>query len=155
MAKSVGADGACERASMATATVASPPERGECLSAPIPGGRMAGVAARGPPWHDAHDQVGAGPFQGRIRPTTPEPERPMNGDPATVGPSTADATCDPARARPMPARSPAPSSILIVSAHWQTAPMAISATRTVPLVDDFYGFPQRYYDRTYAAPGAP
>ena len=50
---------------------------------------------------------------------------------------------------------PRPSSILIVSAHWQTAPMAISATRTVPLVDDFYGFPQRYYDRTYAAPGAP
>jgi 4,5-DOPA dioxygenase extradiol len=48
-----------------------------------------------------------------------------------------------------------PSSILIVSAHWQTAPMAISATRTVPLVYDFYGFPQRYYDLTYPAPGAP
>ncbi len=48
-----------------------------------------------------------------------------------------------------------PTAILIVSAHWQTAPMAISATRTVPLVYDFYGFPQRYYDRTYAAPGAP
>ena len=50
---------------------------------------------------------------------------------------------------------PKPTSILIVSAHWQTAPMAISATRTVPLVYDFYGFPQHYYDLQYAAPGAP
>ncbi len=50
---------------------------------------------------------------------------------------------------------PKPRAILIVSAHWQTAPMAISATTTVPLVYDFYGFPQRYYDLTYPAPGAP
>jgi 4,5-DOPA dioxygenase extradiol len=50
---------------------------------------------------------------------------------------------------------PRPSSILIVSAHWQTAPMAISATTQVPLVYDFYGFPEHYYALTYAAPGAP
>ena len=50
---------------------------------------------------------------------------------------------------------PRPKSILIVSAHWQTAPMAISATRPVPLVYDFYGFPQHYYEMTYDAPGAP
>jgi 4,5-DOPA dioxygenase extradiol len=50
---------------------------------------------------------------------------------------------------------PGPSAILIVSAHWQTAPMAISATRPVPLVYDFYGFPQHYYEMTYDAPGAP
>ena len=31
-------------------------------------------------------------------------------------------------------RLPRPSSILIGSAHWQTAPIAISATRPVPLV---------------------
>ena len=31
---------------------------------------------------------------------------------------------------------PRPSSILIVSAHWQTAPVALSATRRVPLVYD-------------------
>ncbi len=48
-----------------------------------------------------------------------------------------------------------PSSILIVSAHWQTAPMAIGATTRVPLVYDFYGFPERYYQLTYDAPGAP
>jgi 4,5-DOPA dioxygenase extradiol len=50
---------------------------------------------------------------------------------------------------------PRPSSILIVSAHWQTAPMAIGATTRVPLVYDFYGFPERYYQLTYDAPGAP
>ena len=50
---------------------------------------------------------------------------------------------------------PRPSSILIVSAHWQTAPMAIGATTTVPLVYDFYGFPERYYELQYDAPGAP
>jgi 4,5-DOPA dioxygenase extradiol len=50
---------------------------------------------------------------------------------------------------------PRPTSILIVSAHWQTAPMAVSATRRVPLVYDFYGFPGHYYRMTYDAPGAP
>ena len=50
---------------------------------------------------------------------------------------------------------PRPTRILIVSAHWQTAPMAIGATTTVPLVYDFYGFPQRYYEYEYRSPGAP
>lgn len=50
---------------------------------------------------------------------------------------------------------PRPKAILIVSAHWQTAPIALSATRRVPLVYDFYGFPQRFYDLDYPSPGAP
>ena len=50
---------------------------------------------------------------------------------------------------------PRPTSILIVSAHWQTAPIALSSTRQVPLVYDFYGFPQHYYEMTYDSPGAP
>ena len=33
--------------------------------------------------------------------------------------------------------------------------MAISATTPVPLVYDFYGFPDHYYRMTYDAPGAP
>jgi 4,5-DOPA dioxygenase extradiol len=33
--------------------------------------------------------------------------------------------------------------------------MAISATTRVPLVYDFYGFPEHYYQMTYDAPGAP
>ena len=43
----------------------------------------------------------------------------------------------------------------MVSAHWEEAPLALSATTPVPLVYDFWGFPQRYYDVTYDAPGAP
>src|SRR6476469_3109854 len=50
---------------------------------------------------------------------------------------------------------PRPTSVLMVSAHWEEAPLALSATTTVPLVYDFWGFPQRYYEVTYDAPGAP
>lgn len=53
------------------------------------------------------------------------------------------------------AELPRPSAILVVSAHWEEAPLSIGATSTVPLVYDFWGFPERYYDVTYAAPGAP
>ncbi|GAA0585431.1 dioxygenase [Kribbella sandramycini] len=48
-----------------------------------------------------------------------------------------------------------PTAILIVSAHWEAAPLTLAATSTVPLLYDFYGFPQRYYEVQYAAPGAP
>jgi 4,5-DOPA dioxygenase extradiol len=50
---------------------------------------------------------------------------------------------------------PRPHSILMLSAHWEARPATLGATRTAPLVYDFYGFPQRYYETTYAAPGAP
>jgi len=50
---------------------------------------------------------------------------------------------------------PRPRSILIVSAHWEEAPLTVGATRTVPLVYDFWGFPRHYYEVTYPAPGAP
>ncbi len=50
---------------------------------------------------------------------------------------------------------PRPRAILVVSAHWEEAPLTIGATTTVPLVYDFWGFPQHYYTVTYAAPGAP
>jgi 4,5-DOPA dioxygenase extradiol len=50
---------------------------------------------------------------------------------------------------------PRPRAILVVSAHWESAPLTIGATRTVPLVYDFYGFPKKYYDIKYESPGAP
>ncbi|MFT3840877.1 MAG: class III extradiol ring-cleavage dioxygenase [Myxococcaceae bacterium] len=50
---------------------------------------------------------------------------------------------------------PKPKAVLMVSAHWATLPAAIGATTKVPLVYDFYGFPKRYYEMTYASPGAP
>jgi 4,5-DOPA dioxygenase extradiol len=50
---------------------------------------------------------------------------------------------------------PRPTAILVVSAHWEEAPLTLGATTTVPLVYDFWGFPERYYTVTYPAPGAP
>jgi 4,5-DOPA dioxygenase extradiol len=48
-----------------------------------------------------------------------------------------------------------PSAILVISAHWEEAPLTLGATTTVPLVYDFWGFPEKYYHVTYPAPGAP
>ena len=51
---------------------------------------------------------------------------------------------------------PRPRAILVVSAHWESAPLTIGATQdAAPLTYDFYGFPERYYQATYPAPGAP
>src|SRR5215469_3957869 len=50
---------------------------------------------------------------------------------------------------------PQPASVLMVSAHWEAAPLALGAVETVPLVYDFWGFPEHYYRVTYPAPGAP
>lgn len=50
---------------------------------------------------------------------------------------------------------PKPSSVLMVSAHWEDDPLTVAATTTVPLFYDFWGFPQRYYEVQYPAPGAP
>lgn len=50
---------------------------------------------------------------------------------------------------------PTPEGILVVSAHWERRPTTLGATRTVPLVYDFYGFPERYYETRYPSPGAP
>ena len=48
-----------------------------------------------------------------------------------------------------------PKAILMVSAHWEEAPLALGAVETIPLVYDFWGFPEHYYRVRYPAPGAP
>ncbi|MEU8923961.1 class III extradiol ring-cleavage dioxygenase [Kitasatospora sp. NPDC048545] len=50
---------------------------------------------------------------------------------------------------------PRPKAVLMVSAHWEEAPLALGAVTSVPLVYDFWGFPEHYYRVRYAAPGAP
>ena len=51
---------------------------------------------------------------------------------------------------------PKPKAILMVSAHWESAPLTLGATTdAAPLTYDFYGFPQRFYEMTYPSPGAP
>ena len=50
---------------------------------------------------------------------------------------------------------PRPKSVLMLSAHWVDRPITVGATRPVPLLYDFYGFPAKYYQTTYPAPTAP
>jgi 4,5-DOPA dioxygenase extradiol len=49
---------------------------------------------------------------------------------------------------------PKPRAILIVSAHWESAPLSISATRPADLVYDFGGFDPLYYKMRYDTPAA-
>ncbi|MFC6044440.1 dioxygenase family protein [Nocardioides hankookensis] len=48
---------------------------------------------------------------------------------------------------------PRPKAILIVSAHWESAPVMLSASGA-PLVYDFGGFDPKYYRMTYETPDA-
>jgi 4,5-DOPA dioxygenase extradiol len=48
---------------------------------------------------------------------------------------------------------PRPKAVLIVSAHWESAPVSLSASRA-PLVYDFGGFDAKYYRMTYETPDA-
>lgn len=53
------------------------------------------------------------------------------------------------------AELPRPTSILMVSAHWEDAPVTVSSTTGAPLLRDFWGFPQKFYEVPYDAPAAP
>ena len=48
---------------------------------------------------------------------------------------------------------PRPKAVLIVSAHWESAPVMLSANGA-PLVYDFGGFAPKYYQMTYQTPDA-
>ena len=49
-----------------------------------------------------------------------------------------------------------PKAILIVSAHWESAPLSLGTTTTgTPLIYDFGGFDPKFYNLQYPAPGAP
>lgn len=51
---------------------------------------------------------------------------------------------------------PKPSAILVISAHWDESPITLGASQQqMPLVYDFWGFPQKYYQVRYDAPVAP
>ncbi|MBC2903893.1 dioxygenase [Streptomyces cupreus] len=70
-------------------------------------------------------------------------------------PPLADDSVWPAELAAWSADLPRPKAILMVSAHWEEAPLALGAVETVPLVYDFWGFPEHYYQVKYEAPGAP
>ncbi len=55
----------------------------------------------------------------------------------------------------MPKKFEKPKAILIVSAHWESAPISISSpVAGTPLVYDFGGFAQKFYEMTYETPDA-
>lgn len=51
---------------------------------------------------------------------------------------------------------PQPSAILVISAHWESAPLTLGTTDPgVGLIYDFGGFAPKYYNLQYRSPGAP
>jgi len=51
---------------------------------------------------------------------------------------------------------PRPQAILVVSAHWMTTDVTLVDVSAQPRnIHDFYGFPQKLYDQSYPAHGAP
>ena len=50
---------------------------------------------------------------------------------------------------------PRPVAVLVVSAHYQRSPVTIGATRRLPLIYDFSGFPRQLYQLKYDPPPAP
>ncbi|KAI3523956.1 hypothetical protein L1887_02498 [Cichorium endivia] len=55
-----------------------------------------------------------------------------------------------------PADAPRPSSILVISGHWETTyPTVNVVDGPSDTIYDFYGFPKKMYQLKYPAPGAP
>lgn len=50
---------------------------------------------------------------------------------------------------------PRPKSILVITAHFETAQPTLTAAAQPPMIYDFGGFPEALYRMNYPAPGAP
>ena len=90
-----------------------------------------------------------------------EPKGPLSGSRAPslfVGHGSPMTALDPVAGAPWSrwtAGFAKPRAILVVSAHFELAPISIGATAPVPLIYDFGGFPDELFQVQYASPGAP
>src|SRR5262245_11476159 len=56
--------------------------------------------------------------------------------------------------RALGAELPTPRAILMMSAHWYVAALAVTADAAARTIHDFQGFPQQLHQVQYPAPGA-
>lgn len=59
------------------------------------------------------------------------------------------------RTKWLPPKARKPDAIVVVSAHWESDPIQITAGARPSLLFDYSGFPPEAYEYEYSAPGAP
>lgn len=48
-----------------------------------------------------------------------------------------------------------PTALIVISAHWEDDVATVTHSSQLPIIHDYYGFPQEAYEIQYPAPGAP